>query len=284
MVSSPRPRARAAHRAAAPPECRAAPPARSATRRRRPAAAARTGSRGCAHRRGRSAAAPATGSPPTLRILVLRGHLRSLRFALLAFVILIYQMQRISRSEFIPCAFQAFRITRFQFARDRVIGDSQVRADDVNVAALELIADNGKVGLGFVQTLFHAAARPGRDRARSSAPKSGPGSKASTPIGLVHRCRRPRGGNQRGPSPAVPRGAAGRALGPRRQAGRPAAPQAARRPARHGPRLCQRPRFPPQRRRVLALLRPRRCARLPRLQDQGRPSRFRAGPASARAC
>ena len=24
-----------------------------------------------------------------------------------------------------------FRITRFQFARDRVIGDSQVRADDV---------------------------------------------------------------------------------------------------------------------------------------------------------
>src|SRR3546814_9701848 len=28
-----------------------------------------------------------------------------------------------------------FRITRFQFARDRVIGDSQVCADDVHVAA-----------------------------------------------------------------------------------------------------------------------------------------------------
>jgi len=28
-----------------------------------------------------------------------------------------------------------YRITRFQFARDRVIGDSQVRADAVNVAA-----------------------------------------------------------------------------------------------------------------------------------------------------
>ena len=41
-----------------------------------------------------------------------------------------------------------FRITRFQFARDRVIGDSQVRADDVNIAALELIADTGAVGLG----------------------------------------------------------------------------------------------------------------------------------------
>ena len=39
-----------------------------------------------------------------------------------------------------------FRITRFQFARDRVIGDSQVRADDVNIAALELIADTGAYG------------------------------------------------------------------------------------------------------------------------------------------
>ena len=47
-----------------------------------------------------------------------------------------------------------FRLTRFQFARDRVIGDSQVRADDVNVAALELIDDRGNTGLGFVQTLF----------------------------------------------------------------------------------------------------------------------------------
>ena len=48
-----------------------------------------------------------------------------------------------------------FRITRFQFARDRVIGDSQVRADDVNVAALELLDDQGNVGLGFVQSLFY---------------------------------------------------------------------------------------------------------------------------------
>ena len=44
-----------------------------------------------------------------------------------------------------------FRITRFQFARDRVIGDSQVRADDVNIAALELIADTGAVGGGKKQ-------------------------------------------------------------------------------------------------------------------------------------
>ena len=72
-----------------------------------------------------------------------------------------------------------FRITRFQFARDRVIGDSQVRADDVNIAALELIADTGAVGLGFIQTLFYPAARSGRDRAGVSSPKSGPASKAS---------------------------------------------------------------------------------------------------------
>ena len=53
-------------------------------------------------------------------------------------------------------AITSFRITRFQFARDRVIGDSQVRADDANVAALELISDSGAVGLGFIQTLFTA--------------------------------------------------------------------------------------------------------------------------------
>jgi hypothetical protein len=29
-----------------------------------------------------------------------------------------------------------YQITRFQFARDRVIGDSQVRADEVNVAVV----------------------------------------------------------------------------------------------------------------------------------------------------
>ncbi len=47
-----------------------------------------------------------------------------------------------------------FRLTRFQFARDRVIGDSQVRADDANIAALELIDERGNVGLGFMQSLF----------------------------------------------------------------------------------------------------------------------------------
>ncbi|WP_010160851.1 mandelate racemase/muconate lactonizing enzyme family protein [Sphingomonas sp. PAMC 26617] len=47
-----------------------------------------------------------------------------------------------------------FRITRFQFRRDRVIGDSQVRAEDANIATIELIDGDGRVGLGFAQTLF----------------------------------------------------------------------------------------------------------------------------------
>jgi L-alanine-DL-glutamate epimerase-like enolase superfamily enzyme len=90
----------------------------------------------------------------------------------------------------------AFRITRFQFARDRVIGDSQVRADDVNIAALELIADSGAVGLGFIQTLF----TPLPDQAeieRIFRAEVWPGLEGQPPAALAHRVSRPRGGNQR---------------------------------------------------------------------------------------
>lgn len=90
----------------------------------------------------------------------------------------------------------AFRITRFQFARDRVIGDSQVRADDANVAALELISASGAVGLGFVQTLF----TPLPDQSeieRIFAAEVWPGIEGQPAIGLVHALGRPRGGNQR---------------------------------------------------------------------------------------
>lgn len=90
-----------------------------------------------------------------------------------------------------------FRLTRFQFARDRVIGDSQVRADDVNLAALELIADSGEVGLGFIQTLFV----PLPDEAeieRVFLSEAWPNLDGQPPAALVHRVGRPRGGNQRG--------------------------------------------------------------------------------------
>lgn len=90
-----------------------------------------------------------------------------------------------------------FRITRFQFARDRVIGDSQVRADDTNVAALELISESGEIGLGFVQTLF----QPLPDQTEIEAVFENevwPTIKGQKALGLVHRVYRPRGGNQRG--------------------------------------------------------------------------------------
>jgi L-alanine-DL-glutamate epimerase-like enolase superfamily enzyme len=89
-----------------------------------------------------------------------------------------------------------YRITRFQFARDRAIGDSQVRADEANVAALELIADSGEVGLGFVQTLFHPLPDESEIE-RVFAAEVWPGLEGQPPAALCHRVGRPRGGNQR---------------------------------------------------------------------------------------
>jgi L-alanine-DL-glutamate epimerase-like enolase superfamily enzyme len=93
-------------------------------------------------------------------------------------------------------AISSFRITRFQFARDRVIGDSQVRADDVNVAALELISDSGEAGLGFIQTLFTALPSEA-EISRVFASEVMPGVQGREAIALVHRVSRPRGGNLR---------------------------------------------------------------------------------------
>jgi L-alanine-DL-glutamate epimerase-like enolase superfamily enzyme len=89
-----------------------------------------------------------------------------------------------------------FRLTRFQFARDRVIGDSQVRADDVNLATLELISDTGLVGLGFMQSLFF----PMPDLAeieRVFRDEAWRGLADQEPAALAHRVARPRGGNIR---------------------------------------------------------------------------------------
>jgi L-alanine-DL-glutamate epimerase-like enolase superfamily enzyme len=90
-----------------------------------------------------------------------------------------------------------FRITRFQFARERVIGDSQVRIDAVNVAALELLDSEGRTGLGFIQSLF--APLPALPEiVRVFADEAWPTLQGQVPIGLVHRVNRQRGGNQRG--------------------------------------------------------------------------------------
>lgn len=89
-----------------------------------------------------------------------------------------------------------FSITRFQFARDRTIGDSQVRADSVDAAAIELFADNGMVGLGFAQSLFHALP-PQAELIRIFEAEVWPELEGQTPMALVHRVSRPRGGMQR---------------------------------------------------------------------------------------
>ena len=89
-----------------------------------------------------------------------------------------------------------FHLTRFQFARDRVIGDSQVRADEANIAALELIDDRGNVGLGFVQSLFRPLPAS-EEIARTFTAEVWPSLVEQSPLSLVHRVNRPRGGNQR---------------------------------------------------------------------------------------
>jgi L-alanine-DL-glutamate epimerase-like enolase superfamily enzyme len=89
-----------------------------------------------------------------------------------------------------------FRITRFQFPRDRVIGDSQVRTDMVSVAALELIDAHGQSGLGFMQALFTPLPDEG-ELERLFLQDVWPGLDGQHPAGLVHRITRARGGNQR---------------------------------------------------------------------------------------
>ena len=90
----------------------------------------------------------------------------------------------------------SYRITRFQFARDRVIGDSQVRIDAVHVAALELITDDGTTGLGFAQSLFYPLPDE-TEIVRVFEEEVWPGLRGQAAAALVHRVSRPRGGNQR---------------------------------------------------------------------------------------
>ncbi|HEY4995257.1 MAG TPA: mandelate racemase/muconate lactonizing enzyme family protein, partial [Aestuariivirga sp.] len=89
-----------------------------------------------------------------------------------------------------------YHITRFQFARDRTIGDSQVRIDEANIAALELVDDQGNVGLGFVQGLI-VPLPDQKEIERVFESEVWSNLKGNTPISLVHRVNRPRGGNQR---------------------------------------------------------------------------------------
>jgi L-alanine-DL-glutamate epimerase-like enolase superfamily enzyme len=91
---------------------------------------------------------------------------------------------------------ESFRVTRFQFRRDRTIGDSQVWADDVNVAALELIASDGTSGLGFLQSLFSPLPEQ-EEIERLFRSEHWPKLEGRPAQALAQQIERPRGGNLR---------------------------------------------------------------------------------------
>ena len=93
-------------------------------------------------------------------------------------------------------ALVGFQITRCQFPRDRVIGDSQVRSSEVFVAAVELIDAAGRSGLGFAQSLF----TPLPDQSeieRCFREEAWPSLEGRSPVNIALAVRRVRGGNQR---------------------------------------------------------------------------------------
>lgn len=87
-----------------------------------------------------------------------------------------------------------FTITRFQFRRNRPVGDSQVRFTVNHLAALELHTACGRTGLGFA----HGLGRPFpavQEMTRIFADEFFPALRDGHPAALVNRVRRPRGGN-----------------------------------------------------------------------------------------
>jgi L-alanine-DL-glutamate epimerase-like enolase superfamily enzyme len=91
---------------------------------------------------------------------------------------------------------EGFEITRFEFPRQRVIGDSQVRSDMHYIGALELHASDGQTGLGFFGALFYPL--PARaELVRVFATEIWPGLAGQSPFVLANRLGRPRGGNIR---------------------------------------------------------------------------------------
>lgn len=89
-----------------------------------------------------------------------------------------------------------YRLTRFHFSRDRTVGDSQVRIDEVSVAALELIDEAGHIGLGFAQSLLTALPDI-CEIERVFAEEAWPALIGKDPAALALAVRRVRGGNVR---------------------------------------------------------------------------------------
>ena len=86
-------------------------------------------------------------------------------------------------------------VRRFQFARDRVIGDAHVRADTNYVAALTLYDGAGRTGLGFFDALF-APLPPRRWLHDYIERRAWPSLAGRTPEAVLHRIDDARGGNR----------------------------------------------------------------------------------------
>lgn len=89
-----------------------------------------------------------------------------------------------------------FQITRCQFPRDRLIGDSQVRSSEVFVAAVEIIDAAGRIGLGFAQSLFTPLPQLAEIE-RCFREEAWPALAGRRPVNLALAVRRVRGGNLR---------------------------------------------------------------------------------------
>jgi L-alanine-DL-glutamate epimerase-like enolase superfamily enzyme len=87
-----------------------------------------------------------------------------------------------------------FKVTRFQFARDRTIGDSQISSRFVHAAALELTLDSGLKGLWFLNSIMFPLPAE-NEIIRIFEAEVWPSLKGQSVGALAHRIRRPRGGN-----------------------------------------------------------------------------------------
>lgn len=87
-------------------------------------------------------------------------------------------------------------ITRFEFRRDRVVGDSQVGFEKFHGFALELEDSAGHTGLGFAHALWDAVPSQATLEALF-ANHLWPALDGQHPAPLIHQVIRPRGGNQR---------------------------------------------------------------------------------------
>lgn len=89
---------------------------------------------------------------------------------------------------------QEFRITRYAFPRDRVIGDSHVTYDMNYVGALELTDNQGLVGLGFFFSLMEPLPSES-ELTKLFRGEYMPGIVGRMAESLIHRVAHPSGGN-----------------------------------------------------------------------------------------